>query len=383
MPADHVQDAGEAPSSGALALVSSRTDARVSGESPSELVSAAVLASPPVFAGPFTTSSGERVLLRRQQGQCAQGDLVHASTSPSLIAPEARASQAQQRREGEERLVAEALTRLAEEELAKECIGLAKEREVIDEQSRLMEEEKVADERAELVKEELEKRGKQALLSQTTLSTQAFGAREWSQYFGDVGAEPPLPSDISTTLSSVCPFWPDRAVKDTHLLVLIPSKVSGKRYNLNLLGKLIKRPKGGGHATKYSYYGSDTRKQFGAQSPTRSYWVLMTRDVLEGSRGRTYTAQKSLVAGHTSRTGFPYELPGALEAATAILSHYVRSGERLYTDDPLTWTRCQELEDNKYPVAVGGFSSVGLVAFNDYSYFADYDNRGVAGLRKF
>ena len=286
MPADHVQDAGEALSSGALALVL-RGLMPVSAVCPHpSWYPQQCLRLPRFFAGPFTASSGERVLLRQQQGQGAQGDLVHASTSPSLIAPEARASQAQQRREGEERLVAEALTRLAEEELAKECIGLAKEREVIDEQSRLMEEEKVADERAELAKEELEKRGKQALLSQTTLSSQAFGAKAWSQYFGDVGAEPPLPSDISTTLSSACPFWPDKQVKDTHLLVLIPAKVNGKPYNLNLLGELIQHPKGGGHATKYRYYGSDVRKQFGAQSPGRSYWVLMTRDVLEGSRSR-------------------------------------------------------------------------------------------------
>ena len=212
----------------------------------------------------------------------------------------------------------------------------------------------------------------------------SFGAEEWRRYVGEVEAAPPLPSHIVDTLNSVCPFWPDRVVKDTHLLILIPASVNGKPFSLNLLGELIEHPRGGGYATKYRYYNSDVREQFGAQPPARSYWVLMTRDVLEGSRNQWYSAQESLVAEHASRTGLPYELPGALEAATAILLHHVRSGERLYADVPWTYTRCQELvayKDSHYPVAVGGFAPWGLDVrdFND-----DNDNGlGVACFRKF
>jgi hypothetical protein len=97
-------------------------------------------------------------------------------------------------------------------------------------------------------------------------------------------------------LESRCPFWPDKKVKDTHLLVLVPAKVDGQPFTLDLLEKLIKHPKGGGHATAYDYYDSDTKKQFGTQSPPASYWVLMTRDVLDGSRNKKYKDQKALVA---------------------------------------------------------------------------------------
>ena len=212
----------------------------------------------------------------------------------------------------------------------------------------------------------------------------SFGAEEWRRYFGEVGAAPPLPSHIVDTLNSACPFWPDRQVKNTHLLVLIPAAVDGKPFSLSLLGELIECPRGGGYATKYRYCNSDVREQFGAQSPDRSYWMLMTRDVLEGSRDQWYAAQGSLVADHASRTGLPYELPGALEAATAILLHYVRSGERLCADAPWTYTRCQEQVDYRgshYPVAVGGFSSWGLDVrdFND----DNDDGLGVACLWKF
>jgi NLR family CARD domain-containing protein 3 len=155
----------------------------------------------------------------------------------------------------------------------------------------------------------------------------------------------------------------------------------GEPFNLNLLEELIQHPKGGGHATEYRYYASGLQQQFGAQSPTSSYWVLMTREVLEGSKMETYENQKALVARYAKRTDLPYELPGALEAATAILSHYARSGERLYTDDPWTYTRCRELiANNKWPAIVGGFSSEGLVV--GVSYVPNSSCGGVVDLRK-
>jgi hypothetical protein len=222
---------------------------------------------------------------------------------------------------------------------------------------------------------------KQAPPLQLVMPAETFGAREWRKYFGGVEEVPPLPLDIADILGGPCPFWPGKVVKDTHLLVLIPVSVAGKPFSLNLLGDLIKRSKGGGYSTKYRGYDSDVREQFGSQLPVRSYWVLMTRDVLEGSRGKDYKSQKALIAHHASRTGLPYELPGILEAATVILSHYVRSGERLYADDPWTFTRCQELSDNLYPTAVGGFSSGGLLVLCGHSN--DNNCRGVACLRKF
>jgi hypothetical protein len=215
------------------------------------------------------------------------------------------------------------------------------------------------------------------------VSTSVFGVEEWCQYFGEVGVAPPLPSDIDQTLNGSCPFWTEKKVRDTHLLVLIPATVNGKPFSLTLLGELVQQAQGGGYSTQYRYYGSSTKKQFGAQSPPASYWVLMTRDVLEDSRGRTYSSQQALLAGHAKRTKLPYELPSVLEAATAILSHYVHSGERLYTDTPCTWTWCRELAHNRFPVVVGGFSSGGLSVSGSHNDFSYTGYGGVAGLRKF
>ena len=204
----------------------------------------------------------------------------------------------------------------------------------------------------------------------------------WERYYGDVGSEPSLPSNIKEIMDSPCPFWSGKQIKDTHLLALIPSRVGGKPLTLDYLGELIQSPKGGGHGTKYRYYSSYVRSAIGSQSPSSSYWVLMTRDVLPESRNKRYQAQCALVADHAKRTGLGYEVPGALEAAVVMLLHHVRSGERLYSDSPLTYTRCREsvfVGDNDYPVVVGGFSSGGLdVDFDSYDNIC-----GVSALRKF
>ena len=91
---------------------------------------------------------------------------------------------------------------------------------------------------------------------------------------------------------------------------------------------------------------------------------------------------KALLSGHVDRTGLQYAPPRVLEASTALLTHYVRSGERLYSDDPYTYTLCQEEIPGRFgndPAYVGGFAAAGLCVY----YYGIDVNRGVAGCRKF
>jgi hypothetical protein len=218
-----------------------------------------------------------------------------------------------------------------------------------------------------------------------TASRGAFGAKEWKHYFGEVEEALALPDDIEAALDAPCPFWERSTVRDTHLLVLIPTKVDGVPFTLNLLGELIERPRNGGYKAQYRYYDSRVQAQIGAASPQASYWLLMTRDVLPESRSKGYGNQKRIIAGHARRTCLPYEVPKVLEAATAILTHYVRDGAQLYRENPLTFTRCQELvsyESGNYATVVGGFGFSGLHVQNPYTY-ASSESRGVAGCRKF
>ncbi|MCU0317884.1 MAG: hypothetical protein MUC61_00895 [Amoebophilaceae bacterium] len=211
-----------------------------------------------------------------------------------------------------------------------------------------------------------------------------FGAEAWKQYLGEVGVEPALPDDIDEILYSPCPFWPGERVRDTHLLVLVPSAVDGKPFTLNLLEKLVDVPKRGEHNTQYSIYDNGIQCSLGNQSFDSSYWVLMTRDTLLRSRVKTYTAQKELIFAHAHRMGIPYRMPHVLEAATVILSHYVRTGERLYAHDPWTYTRCQDVVADDYQnecsIVVGGFFDEGLCIST--SNFVSCE-LGASGLRTF
>ena len=203
----------------------------------------------------------------------------------------------------------------------------------------------------------------------------AFGATEWSAYFGDVGTEPPLPPNIHDILNAPCPYWPDKKVSETHMLVLIPEKVNGHPLTLKTLGELVQTPKKG-HASNYrteSFFHTyrDT------PAPT-SHWILMTRDVIPGSRAKSFAAQKALLKGGDT-------VPKLLDATTAIFMQNASGGKHGYVRDPWISTRCEE-PYNEWQMAVGGLAPLlapgGGLIVSDYSY-DDSGHVGVAAARKF
>jgi len=206
----------------------------------------------------------------------------------------------------------------------------------------------------------------------------AFGGAEWGKYFGEVGEEPPLPPHVEEILKSPCPFWPEKRVEDTHMLVLIPQYVNGKLFHLNALSELVRNPRTG-YKTQYDYYDDIVQSELGEKS-FASHWVLMTQDVIPDSRNKVWGEQKTLVQKYAKQSTASYELPTALEAATAILTKHVKAGVRLYPHEPRSYTRCQEgVIQNRWPVAIGGFSPEGLLLY--YDRYNDVD--GVACLRRF
>ena len=216
------------------------------------------------------------------------------------------------------------------------------------------------------------------LLTEVVFRNKAFGKKEWERYFGDVGIEPPLPANIETILNEPCSFWPDKKVKETHLLVLIPNTVNGKPFTMNYLRELIQKPKSG-HSTRYMVY-SDYAKEAVGEKSYPSHWLLMTRDIIPGSRDKRCKECRDMIANHRDKTGIPYELPNLLEATASILMHYVKTGERLYSDDSWIYTYSQDVDKDNDPLGVGGFAAGGLFV-NRYSCI--YLDLGVAGCRKF
>ena len=157
------------------------------------------------------------------------------------------------------------------------------------------------------------------------------------------------------------------------MLVLIPETVNGKPFNLKTWGKLVK-------ASKYRYIWDAIINEHGNQATTKSHWVLMTKDVIEGSRNKNYTDQQALIAEFAKQTEINYEVPNVLDAAIGIFMHYIRFGERLFNadNDLWTYTHCQE-KAKDWQIVVGGFSPAGL----SVCYHIGHVRIGVAALRKF
>jgi hypothetical protein len=214
----------------------------------------------------------------------------------------------------------------------------------------------------------------------TIRDAQRFGKAQWEIYFGAVGDEPSLPKDIDEILNSPCPFSGDEGikVKDTHMLMLVPATVNGQALSLDTLQRFIQNPKKG-NKTNYCSYdnrNSWTQEEHGKAIVHKSYWVLMTKDVIPGSRNQIYREQEESVRQCADQG---YVLPGALEAALCISLEFVVSGEYLYGCAPLTYTCCSQVVKRHYPVLVGGFTSAGLQVNSPFYS----ESIGAAALRKF
>jgi hypothetical protein len=211
-----------------------------------------------------------------------------------------------------------------------------------------------------------------------TIPAYAFGKAKWATHFGDIGVEPTLPSNINQILQGPCPIWPGKTVQETYILVLIPATVNGQPFTLTTLGELIKNSKTG-PATQYRYFNLG---EYRDAPVNQSYWTLMSKDVIDGSRKQNYKTQFAQVAALAQSTGIAHVVPKVLEAATCILLHHVSTGQKIFTDSPYTYTCCQEFYSvkNEWKLVVGGFSSGGLgVSFGNFGT----ESRGVGVCRKF
>ncbi|MBI3236203.1 MAG: hypothetical protein HYZ48_00605 [Chlamydiales bacterium] len=158
--------------------------------------------------------------------------------------------------------------------------------------------------------------------------------------------------------------------------MLVPATVNGEPLTLESLGELVKKPKKG-NATKYRSPSFSKNEKACVEKNT---WVLLTRDVLPGSRKQTYESQVALIEELTKKAKVSYAVPRLIEVTASLFMHYVRSKERLYSDSPYTYTQCQEKDDSQWPMAIGGFTTSGIGVV--YSSYGD-ESDGVGAVRKF
>jgi hypothetical protein len=205
----------------------------------------------------------------------------------------------------------------------------------------------------------------------------AFSSENWAQWGTDFVKDVnmrqemlSLPKNIAEELGRSA--FPGKNIRETHVLVRMPKELTIKK-----LGELAKKyfPS---NANGYRYIWSAIVDELGDKPADESIWLLMTKDVLPGSRNKSYSQQKTIIDELAKTTRVPYQVPITLEAATCILAEYFRSENRLFSDSPWTCTRCQE-NVQSYQVVVGGFTPAGLAVGGLYKN----DNIGIAALRKF
>jgi hypothetical protein len=160
--------------------------------------------------------------------------------------------------------------------------------------------------------------------------------------------------------------------KKDKVLLYIPQRirVHGKEQDFTL--KALKEISGG----PFRYFGKKVEAQFGDKMAPG--WVLIDTNVIPESKNKDYETQKKMVEARGC------SMPSVLEAVVLNLMVFAFTGDRLYGQEPWTYTRCTEIVDGQHPVVVGGFGSVGLdVNFvSSYDFYDGYFGAACA-LRKF
>lgn len=235
----------------------------------------------------------------------------------------------------------------------------------------------------------------------------AFNPAHWNTYCGEGTVDNDqmdkafrrLPNNIWEILKSPCPAFPGQRIMDTQMLVWIPEFIKGEALTIESFGELLKQ--------KFEFFNHNTNyiqmiwqqtesgrrsKGFGkirrkiavqeGNKPINSGFVLMTTDILKGSRAKTHAHAKipDDFEKLNQNNQTDWRTPKLGEAIVCIMSEYLRSGKRFFNENPITFTRCEEIVSD-HQVFVGDFrENSGLEVDTYASYASDYNRMGVAAL---
>jgi len=203
------------------------------------------------------------------------------------------------------------------------------------------------------------------------------------EYVEDIVAGELVQIPLMAFMKAADPFYTDGRLRmESQRLIYIPPRVyaSGPEDEPENLQKLVQKRTVGKPdiLTGFEYISPSVFRQQAGARVERGYWALVTVDVIDGSRSKSYDEQRALV---TAQPG--YDLPNLVPLSICVFFERIRTGKVIYGRDPWTYTRLKEsveIRGRIYPVAVGGCGPDGL-----YAAYDDLDNvqAGGAGLRKF
>lgn len=225
----------------------------------------------------------------------------------------------------------------------------------------------------------------------------AFSSKNWAQWNEDIveGVDLTkeylsLPKNIVEVLRRSYQAFPKKTIRESYVLVRMP-----KELNLNKLRELEKKYRSVHDQRAMNTWQVILGELVDKSSVDESAWLLMTKE-LKGTRDKSYSEQKKIVAKLAETTQVPYEVPTALQAATCILADYSGSKKSLFRFSYTQWiTRCQESVQDSQIVVRFSPGGGGLCFDKDdnkdvvndlyYNWDADkeYKDVGIAALCKF
>ncbi len=151
----------------------------------------------------------------------------------------------------------------------------------------------------------------------------AFGKEEWFKFHNHYieGNEPLLPRDIIQILNS---FDRDnlKKIKDTHFFTLIPRDICVENFK-ELVHKTFGYRVNGGTYTCAN--ASPEIKCYSTTLTRRSYWVLISKEILNGSLNKTFEEQQEIVSELTLKDRVNYQIPDSIEVIICFTMDLLRS----------------------------------------------------------
>jgi len=195
-----------------------------------------------------------------------------------------------------------------------------------------------------------------------------FSAKDWKIFGADLMVAHPIPLKMIQDFDSL--KW---------MLTWIPETINGKELTLSSFDQFVSDFKNGKDAFKSTYRDPLANRGIVDKTvkPFKAHWVMLSKDVLDGTRNQNFATQEKLVKA----AGF--EIPNSIDAVVSVLLHNLKTADFIYPDNPnghqWTFTRVQEQSNQGYQIVVGGFSALGLVVIDDCY---DDDRIGASCARK-
>jgi hypothetical protein len=148
---------------------------------------------------------------------------------------------------------------------------------------------------------------------------------------------PPLPEKLPQILDGDCPFFKGKKVRETHVLMLIPSSFKTLKKFIDHLRTL---------SPKCTLWDESRALCMDLSYPVM-HWVLMTKSVIPGSEHKSYRSQERVIKQINQKHFVNYEVPALIDVVTLLFLHYVGTGKKILhrpNKKDYTWTFVREGE---------------------------------------